>query len=94
MIAYSFGLSLAPTLVGFILAIGVMRYILKIKILRLLKIISYIAALIFSTIIHTEFLPLADSSNIAVGTLLGFVLPIVMALLIRKILKSKRAEEI
>lgn len=84
MIAYGLGLSLAPTLVGFLLALGFIRYALKTKLVRQLKIISYVSSLIFSTIILVEFSPLPDSANVVVGTLFGFFLPIALTLLIGK----------
>ena len=94
MIAYSFGLSLAPTLVGFVLALGVIRYALKMKLIRQLKIISYVVALIFSTVIHVEFSPLTSSANVVVGSVLGFFMPIVLAMLMKRSQNSKQADEI
>lgn len=94
MIAYSLGLSLAPTLVGFFLALGVIRYALKMTLIRQLKIISYVVALIFSTIIHVEFSPLTSSANVVVGSVLGFVMPIVLAMLMKRSQNSKQADEI
>ena len=92
MIAYSFGLSLAPTLVGFFLALGVIRYVLKMKLIRQLKIISYIAALISSTVLHVEFSPLTSSQNVVVGCLLGFFMPIVFAMLMKRSQNGKQAD--
>ena len=94
MIAYSFGLSLAPTLVGFFLALGVIRYALKAKLIRQLKIISYVAALISSTVIQVEFSPLTGTQNVVVGSLLGFFMPIVVALLMKRSQNAKQANEI
>ena len=94
MIAYSFGLSLAPTLVGFFLALGVIRYALKMKLIRQLKIISYVAALVTSTVIHVEFSPLTSSQNVVVGSLLGFFTPIVVAMLMKRRQNAKQADEI
>ncbi len=94
MIAYSLGLSLAPTLVGFFLALGVIRYALRMKLIRQLKIISYVVALILSTIIHVEFSPLTSSENVVLGSLLGFFLPIALALLVKRSKISKKADEI
>jgi sulfite exporter TauE/SafE len=94
MIAYSFGLSLAPTLVGFLLALGFVRYVLKTKLIRQLKIISYVSSLIFSTIILAEFFPLTDSANVVVGTLFGFIFPIAIALIIKKSKKSENSNEL
>jgi hypothetical protein len=94
MIAYSLGLLLAPTLVGFFLALGVIRYALEMKLIRQLKIISYVLALIFSTVIHIEFFPLTSSANVVFGTLLGFIIPIFLAMLMKRIQKAKQADEI
>ena len=94
MIAYSFGLSLAPTLVGFFLALGVIRYAFKIKLIRQLKVISYVAALVTSTVIHVEFSPLTSSQNVVVGSLLGFFMPIILAMLIKRSQNAKPADEI
>lgn len=94
MIAYSFGLSLAPTLVGFFLALGVIRYAFKIKLIRQLKVISYVAALVTSTVIHVEFSPLTSSQNVVVGSLLGFFMPIILAMLIKRSQNAKQTDEI
>ncbi len=94
MIAYSLGLSLAPTLVGFFLALGIIRYALKMKLIRQLKIISYVVALIFSTVIHVEFSPLTSSANVVVGSVLGFFMPIVLAMLMKRSQNTKKADEI
>lgn len=94
MIAYSLGLSLAPTGVGFFLALGVIRYALKMKLIRQLKIISYFVALIFSTIIHVEFFPLTSSANVVVGTVLGFFMPIFLAMLLKRSQNLKKVDEV
>ncbi len=89
MIAYSLGLSLAPVFAGFLLALGVIRYALKMKLVRQLKIISYVAAVIFTTVIHIEFSPLSDSANVVVGTFFGFIFPVGIAFLIKRNTKAK-----
>jgi hypothetical protein len=94
MIAYVFGLSLAPTLVGFLLALGVIRLVFKIKVIWQIKIASYVAALISSTIVHIVFSPLSDSGNVVVGTILGFVFPVVTIFLIKTNRKSKLTSEV
>ena len=94
MIAYVFGLSLAPTIVGFLLSLGVIRLVFKMKLIRQLKIASYIAALISSTIIHLVFSPLSDSGDVVVGTILGFIFPVLTAFLIKNSQKSKRTSEV
>ena len=94
MIAYSLGLSLGPTLVGFFLALGVIRYALKMKLIRQIKIASYVVALIFSTVIHVEFSPLTSSANVVVGSLLGFFSPIILAMLMKRSQNTKQADEI
>jgi hypothetical protein len=94
MIAYSFGLSLAPTLVGFFLALGVIRYAFKMKLIRQLKVISYVAALISSTVIHVEFSPLTSTQNVVVGSLLGFFIPIILAMLMKRSQSTKQVDEI
>ncbi len=94
MIAYVFGLSLAPTFVGFLLSLGVIRLVFKMKLIRQLKIVSYVAALISSTIIHIVFSPLSDSGNVVIGTVLGFAFPVVTAFLIKKSQKSKHVSEV
>jgi hypothetical protein len=93
MFAYIFGLSIAPTLAGFYLGLGLIRYVLKMKLIRQLKIISYIAALILATIINFELAPLSGSANVVTGTTLGFLCPILMALLIKKKQKSPPVTE-
>jgi hypothetical protein len=94
MIAYSFGLSLAPTLCGFFLALGVIRYAFKIRLIRQLKVVSYVAALVASTVIHVEFSPLTSSQNVVVGSLLGFFMPIILAMLVKRSQNAKQADEI
>jgi uncharacterized membrane protein len=94
MIAYSFGLSLAPTLVGFLLALGVIRYALKMKLIRQLKFISFFVALVLSTVIHVEFSPLTSSENVVLGSLIGFFIPIVLAMLMKRSQNSKQADEV
>jgi hypothetical protein len=94
MIAYSLGLSLAPTLVGYFLALGLIRYDFKIKLIRQLKIISYVLALISSTVIHIEFFPLTSSANVVVSTLLGFIMPIFLTMLMKRNQNAKQADEI
>ena len=94
MIAYSFGLSLAPTFVGFFLALGVIRYVFKIKLIRQLKVTSYVAALISSTVIHVEFSPMTSTQNVVVGSLLGFCMPIILAMLMKRSQNTKQADEI
>ncbi len=94
MIAYSFGLSLAPTLVGFLFALGVIRYALKMKLIRQLKFISFFVALVLSTVIHVEFSPLTSSENVVLGSLIGFFIPIVLAMLMKRSQNSKQADEV
>ena len=94
MITYAFGLSLAPTLVGFLLSLGVIRLLFKMKLIRQLKIASYVAALISSTIIHVVFSPLSDSGNVVVGAVLGFIFPVMTAFLIKTSKKPKRTSEV
>jgi hypothetical protein len=94
MIAYVFGLSLAPTLVGFLLSLGVIRLVFKVKVIWQIKIATYVAALISSTIVHIVFSPLSDSGNVVIGTILGFAFPIVTIFLIKTSQKSKRTSEV
>lgn len=89
MIAYSLGLSLAPAFVGFLLALGVIRYAFKMKLVRQLKIISYLAAVVLTTVIHVEFSPLSDSANVVAGTCFGFIIPVVITFLLKANSNSK-----
>lgn len=94
MIAYSLGLSLAPTLVGFFLALGVIRFALKMRLIRQLKVIAYVVALVISTLINIEFSPITSFENVVVGSLLGFVAPIVLAMLMKRSQNLKQLDEV
>ena len=76
------------------MALGVIRYALKIKLIRQLKVTSYVAALISSTVIHVEFSPLTGTQNVVVGSLLGFFMPIVVAMLMKRSQNTKKVDEI
>lgn len=93
MIAYSLGLSLAPTLVGFFLALGVIRFALKMRLIRQLKVIAYFVALILSTVINIEFSPITSFDHVVVGSLLGFVAPIIFAMLMKRSQNLKQVDE-
>ncbi len=93
MLAYSLGLSLPTTFVGFLLALGVIRLAFKMRLVKQLKIVAYVIALVSSTIIHIALSPLQDSTNVVVGTLLGFTSPLMIAWLIKTNRTPKQDED-
>lgn len=90
LFTYAFGLSLAPTLVGFLLGLGAVRLFYKIKLVKQAKWIAYLAALLLSTLVITLSFPIADSTNVVVGTTMGFV----VTLLLGRRLRKKIADDI
>lgn len=89
LFAYAFGLSLAPTLVGFILGLGAVSYFYKTKLIKHAKWIAYLLALLLSTVAITISFPISDSTNVVVGTTMGFV----VTLLVGKMLRKKEKDD-
>lgn len=82
--AYALGLSLAPVLVGMLLALGVVRYAFKMKLIKQLKIASFFISVLVSSIVICAVIPITDSANVVIGTTAGFVVTFMLGLKFRK----------
>ena len=90
LIAYSIGLSLAPTLVGYFLGLGFIRIFFKMKLVKYAKWISYVLSVAASAIVVANTVSIDSGTNVVVGTTLGFLVTVLIAYALRK---KRRHEE-
>jgi hypothetical protein len=83
LFAYAFGLSLGPSLVGMLLALGLVKYALKTKLIKQLKIAAFLISVLLSAIVITATFPITDSANVVIGTTTGFVVTFLLGLKFR-----------
>jgi xanthine/uracil permease len=91
LFAYTFGLSLGPTLVGFFLGLGFVKYVYKTTLIKQAKWIAYLSAVLISAVVISIFYPISSSTNVVIGTTVGFVLTLLVGRILRK---SKKDDEI
>jgi hypothetical protein len=90
LFAYALGLSLAPALVGMLLALGLVQYVLKTKLIKQLKIAAFVISVLLSGLFITATFPITDSANVVIGSATGFIVTCLLGLKFRK----KNDEEI
>lgn len=90
LFAYAFGLSLAPVLVGMVLALGLVRYAFKTKMIKQLKIAAFVISVLLSAIFINAMFPITDSANVVIGSASGFIVTCLLGFKFRK----KNNEEI
>lgn len=90
--AYAFGLSLAPVLVGLILALFALRIVFKTKLIRQLKIFSYVISLFVSAICIVELAITLSSAHVVIGVAIGFAVTFLLGVKFRKTNNEKQIE--
>ena len=85
MFASALAYSLIPTAIGLLLALGVIKWIIKSTLLKQLKIISFVIALFWNSIILTYFIFYWENNPVILPIVIGFI----VTLLTHKIFRTK-----
>ncbi len=84
LFAYSLGSSLAPVLVGFILALEFIRSFFKSKLVKQLKWLAYTCSVLLSAIFVTFFSPISGSANVVIGVTTSFLVTVIFGQFFKK----------